>query len=90
VEAFIASPRNDGTATTARAVRPAAPATYSGATADARLGHAGVIFHLDLAAIVEFLLGARPEVDPDNFNGPARPPLPDRLVARLRIDLSPR
>ena len=39
---------------------------------------------------LEFLLGARPEVDPDNFDGPAPPPLPDSVVARLRIDLSPR
>jgi len=39
---------------------------------------------------LEFLLGARPEVDPAAFDAIPPPPLPDGIVQRLRIDLSPR
>jgi superfamily II DNA or RNA helicase len=38
---------------------------------------------------LEFLLGARPEVDPEAFDAVPPPPLPDGIVQRLRIDLSP-
>lgn len=38
---------------------------------------------------LEFLLGARPEVDPEAFDAVPPPPLPDGVVQRLRIDLSP-
>lgn len=38
---------------------------------------------------LEFLLGARPDIDPDRFDGVPTPPLPDIIVDRLRIDLKP-
>lgn len=38
---------------------------------------------------LEFLLGARPDVDAESFDTVPPPPLPDGVVDRLRIDLSP-
>ena len=38
---------------------------------------------------LEFLLGARPDLDPDHFDGVPVPKLPDIVVQRLRIDLKP-
>jgi superfamily II DNA or RNA helicase len=38
---------------------------------------------------LEFLLGARPDVDAESFDAVPPPELPDGVVERLRIDLSP-